>query len=228
MFQVVFGLIGATVGSIAAAVAYLFWPMPALEFDWESQLEVLSEREDCHGVASLLGAFVITDPEGTDRMIDEVIPNGPCAILSEQIATLGDDDIFIGARGFADRNTLFDPVAGRDRLEGAVTAWRLMRRFRREAGLGFAGWTDAITYFRCDRYFGTLYATMWLFSRDMLAQVHPEYVAPFDARHAACTAHVVREYERLSAIAEDAEVVHPSLQYLLDDYESMSEKLTQL
>jgi len=219
MLKIALGAFVGVIGMAIGVVAWLLWPSPSVELNWEAMAEEFIQQEDCIGAAQILGNFGSVDRIGFHDVVDNSFQKSVCAI-SEDSENPTD-------RYFLDRLYALDPelvametpVPWWEGAKAAAKRWDDNRWYRGEIGLDFAGWTDAITFFRCERTLGHFPAANWLSARDGLFYQFPDFVAPFDAHRARCIAFVEAEYVRIETLAAESEFGDsPAFQQLINDY----------
>ncbi len=207
MFQVVFGVIGATVGSIAVAIAYLFWPLPSVEMDWRQLAETYEANQQCELYRSV---FIFAPVSQFGEMaeyleggsIDERCPD-PNHAAEDELTEQEKFDVF--ARSYERRRSVWGWRAwfGLLPVRAHMRGMELYRRNSEQPLRDY--WSDLTFAARCEYWFHGEWIE-WLLFRTMAAEV----TLPRDvevARHTRARECVARIDRQIASRPNDTEYV---------------------
>lgn len=191
MKNIILGIVGALVRSVAIFAVWLLMPMPSLAFDWREVALAQAAAGDCDGQTDSLFAAVAVDVDGVEAYLDEVPLSQRCAYDGAPGAVDPADDEGRMRERIAQRRQ--NEQAWADGLPPHVAAyhsWNENRSARRHAGLGWIEMPELIWAYRCEPPFlyGHKDSWMWAYHQVGTTEAPTRALRQWHSRLAWCRA----------------------------------------
>jgi len=168
MVSILSGIAGLILVLILSAAAWLLWPLPQNEFDWQQIVATELESGNCENAAIVLMVVgtALVDPE-IEGQLDQISTGELCAIGSIQDAADNVERIRwlhgIMPRIYIDNSSV---LIG---LSDAAYRGSHIRQLRQVAGARRSWFTDSVIVYRCVRVYSDFDKGTWF---RMRAEIH--------------------------------------------------------
>jgi len=172
--NIVFGFVGALVGSVAVFAAWLIWPMPSPAFEWRTMVTAQGAAGECFDHTTSLASLTLVDPDGVETYLDEMPLTDRCDYAAIGRAEAANDEASVRNQIEETRRMARSLGAELSSINLALSEWRANRAFRRMAGQGVMGVPELVLAFRCERPLSFERRADWLWAYRYLDESNDE------------------------------------------------------
>ena len=187
MIRLFVGTSGAVILGLFCIVAWLFWPLPTNEFDWQEQASVHIDNKECNAAVWVLMSIYggSEDPYALEMMRQvDAIENCDDGRNRSYLATIEQFEQM--------PPTVFAGIPPRPNyvevVRMSIEDYLLYRRTHAAIDDTFLGWNVAVDSFRCSRVFRDEFEQHWRSTRLMVSEEIglPGSLATWDRRQMEC------------------------------------------
>ncbi|MBN4046508.1 hypothetical protein JYU02_00755 [bacterium AH-315-P15] len=211
IWKIATAIIGAAIGTLLVFVAWLSWPLPNAEFDWQFYANEMAAEGYCTEFTEFLLDMSVTDPEDLALYLEEqslldrcpTEDGGKPGRAAWQAAQITDEieDIIEYHRRFPEYVPSLETS-----FKSGFAFWAAGRRIRRGSVASSLAWPDLVIGFRCLRPLEFGPSSIWYSVRrgNAFAASRPNRLPAWEARYAWCRNYVLSEAAKLDGnLAKD-------------------------
>ncbi len=207
--NIVLSVLGAGVLAVGTFIAWLMWPLPSAQFDWQYYADEMAAEGECLAFEEFLLSLSATDPVGVAAYLDEGSLLIRCPIEgegSEGKAAYRAAEMTREIQEIVDFMSRYpgymsDPVRA---TEIAFEFWAEGRRLR-DGWIGSIAWPDLLVGFRCVRpiEFGPSHSWYAIRTDSDFPVSRPEPIPAWEARYSWCRRMALQAATDLTELSEN-------------------------